>query len=158
MNQNTFDQYLSYSPIITRFDIGVYGIRGSKISPGIIAALKPQRKFFKRKVLKDYGWTDDGKIWLGYKISKGLLTGGVFSIPSAMKEFIEGEYNFNTIDGSHIGKITIRNFSGWSVRTFFDRRGGDIGDILILEFDVPNRIVFGSIGGDELIEEYRNFD
>ena len=119
---------ISNSPIITRLGIGVYGLRGAKLNPGAIEALKPKRPYFKHRVLIDDGWTNYGKIWLGFKLSKGLLSGGVFSIPSAMKQFLEGRYTFKVIDGSDIGNITIRNISGWNISPFFDRRGGDVGE------------------------------
>lgn len=158
MNDNTFNALLSFSPIITRFDMAVYGLRGAKVSPGEIASLKPKREYFKRRVLKDFGWTKDGKIWLGLKISKGLLSGGVFSVPGAMKQYLEGGYIFKAVDGSEIGNITIKNFSGWNISSFFYRRGGEIGDILILEFDLSKRIATASLGDEDLLNEYRSID
>ena len=128
----------------------------SYINPGAIEALKPKRPYFRRRVLKDYGWTNDGKIWLGFKLSRGLLSGGVFSIPSAMKQFLEGRYTFKVIDGSDIGNVTIRNVSGWNIRPFFNRRGGDVRDIIILEFDLLKRVVYASMGDEDLLDEYRS--
>ena len=136
----------------------MYGLRGAKVNPGAIEALKPKRPYFKRRVLKDYGWTNDGKIWLGFKVSKGLLSGGVFSIPSAMKQFLEGRYTFKVIDGSDIGNVTIRHASGWNIRPFFDRRGGDVGDIIILEFDLSKRVVYASMGNEDLLDEYKSIE
>jgi len=79
MNQNSFYQHLSYSPIIVKHAEGVYGLRGAKILPGTVSALIQKKR--REKVLHDFGWTDDGKVWIALKISKAMCSTGIFTVP-----------------------------------------------------------------------------
>jgi hypothetical protein len=105
MNHGTFYAHLSYSPIIAKYAAGVYGLRGSRIYPGYIESLIPPRKIY--KILEDFGWTNEGKIWLALKLSKATIHSGVFNVPSAMKEFLQGNYTLKTVGDTFIGELTI---------------------------------------------------
>jgi hypothetical protein len=153
MNENTFYQYISYSPIITKYSIGVYGLRGTKIHPGEIESLKPQKT--PTKVLIDFGWTSESKIWISYKLSRSIIKTGVINIPAAMKQYLQGEYSLTAADGTDIGKLKIEDSSAWSMSSFFRRRGGDPGDFSVLEFDLMSRNVKAYIGDAELLDEFR---
>lgn len=152
INKRTFSVYLSYSPIIAKIAPGIYALRGSKIPPGIVESLKRDRK--PQKVISDYGWTSDGEIWIAIKLSEAILRIGVFSIPSGMKTFIQGEFAFKAADGAAIGNLRIRDCNGWSLSSFFTRRGGEVGDYLVLVFDLKNRIVKAHIGDVNLLEDF----
>jgi hypothetical protein len=153
MNKNTFYQYLTFSPIITKYSIGVYGLRGAVINPGIIESIKPKRK--PKKVLNDYGWTSDGKIWLGLQISTGTIQTGVCSIPSAMYKFLNGEFRLRAADGIHIGILKIKKGAAWSLKKFFQRRGGDPGDFLVIKFDLTSREARIYLGDKDLLDDFR---
>ena len=91
MNQASFSMNLSNSPIISRFARCVYGLRGTEISPGQAEAVPVQLR--KTRVLSDYGWTKDGKIFLSYKLSSGTLANGIVSVPAGMKKHLSGAYD-----------------------------------------------------------------
>jgi hypothetical protein len=152
MNLNTFQQFLSYSSIIAKFDVGVYGLRGAIIPPGIIEAIRPQARI--GRVLKDFGWTSDGKIWLAHRISKGMINSGVFGVPAAMRQFIQGNFNLKTADGIIIGQLKVKDSSGWSLGRLFQRRGGEPGDYLMLIFDSALRQVEARIGDEGLFDDF----
>ena len=65
-----------------------------------------------QKVISDYGWTSDGEIWVAIKLSETILRTGVFSIPSGMKTFIQGEFALKAADGAAISALKIRGCSG----------------------------------------------
>jgi hypothetical protein len=152
MNQQTFHQYLSYSPIITKIAIGIYALRGSKISPLVVEALRSVHTT--RKGVSDYGWTDDGKIWIALEISEAMLLTGVFGIPAAMKEFIQGNFALKTADGASIGSIRLKESSGWNLRHFFKRRGGEPGDYLVLVFNFKDRVVNIHVGDAGIMDDF----
>jgi hypothetical protein len=152
-NENTFFQYISYSPIITKFSLGIYGLRGTKIHPGEIKSLKPQK--IPAKVLVDFGWTSESNIWISYKLSRSIIKTGVINIPAAMKQYLQGEYSLTAADGTDIGKLKIEDSSAWSMSSFFRRRGGDPGDFSVLEFNLMSRNVKAYIGDAELLDEFR---
>ena len=153
MNENTFFQYLSYSPIITKYSIGVYGLRGARGQPGEIESLKRKRE--RKKVLVDYGWTEDSKIWLIHRVSNALIKSGVTSIPTAMKPFLKGDFQLKTADNAFIGNMRVRDCSAWSLSPFFQRRGGEVGDYLAIKFDVTSREAVIFIGDEDLIDVFR---
>jgi hypothetical protein len=143
VNRNSFWQHLSFSPFIARFDTNIYGLRGSKVSPAQIAALKIKRE--PSNVIKDYGWTEDGEIWILLRISNAMLRTGIFNIPSAMKPFLQGDYTLVTFEGQQICPIKINGYSGWSLSNLFKRRGGESNDYLYLLFNIQSRKVKASI-------------
>jgi hypothetical protein len=153
MNENTFFQYLTYSPIITKYAFGVYGLRGATIQPGIVESLKTKRE--PKKVLVDFGWTSDGKIWLGHQISRGMFEGGVFSVPAAMQKFLKGDFTFKVADGVYLGKLNVKDSSAWSLRPFFERRGGEPGDYLVITFDLSTRQAKAFVGDKDLLDDFQ---
>lgn len=153
--RGTFYTYLRYSPIIEIHARSVYGLRGAPVEPGFIESLEPEWTRRRTRVLTDYGWTTDGKAWLGYTLSEGILNNGVCSVPGAMRRYLQGEYTLWTADNSYIGKWTCGDYQAWGVGPFLRRRGGEPGDILLLVIDITARKVVAELGDENLLEEYQ---
>lgn len=151
MNRTTFYMYLQYSPIIERYSKGVYGLRGAEIPAGIIESLAPKRRL--TRVLKDYGWTNDGKIWLGYRLSKALVANGIPSIPAAMKDLLHGEFQIKAPDGSRFGTLVSRETGAWGLGPFFRRRGAEENDFLALVFDIKTKEAVAYLGDESLFDD-----
>ena len=151
MNKTTFYMYLQYSPIIAKYAYSVYGLRGARIDPGLIESITPKRQ--KTKVLTDYGWTQNAKIWLAYKLSKGMISSGTLSVPAAMKGFLEGEFVIKTAEGIQFGNLVTRESGTWGLGTYFRRRGGEPGDCFLLLFDLKAREVLIHIGDEDLLDD-----
>jgi hypothetical protein len=153
MNQATFYKYLSYLPFITKYAPGVYGLRGAVVPPGLVESLTP--KIRRGKVLMDYGWTADGRVWSGYQLSENLLFSGVCSVPSALKNFLQGEFALKAPDGSNIGTMVVSRTSAWGLRPLFSRRGGEAGDYLILLFNLAEKVVVAYLGDANILDEFQ---
>lgn len=153
MNPSTFYMYLNNSPVIERFAQGVYGIRGTKIDPRTVTTLSPESHL--TTVRLDYGWAEDQKIWIGYRLSEGILSTGTFSIPGRVKRFLQGSFVLKGADEQSLGMLVIKGYSGRGLRPFFGRRGGESGDTLLLEFDVKTKEATVSIGDEDLLEPYQ---
>ena len=153
MNQHTFYQYLAYSPIIIKYVPGIYGLRGAKIAPSTIESLKGKEK--PKKVLVDFGWTKDGKIWSAHRLSKGIINTGIFNIPATMQKFLQGEFNFKTADNASIGTLKVKSSSGWNLKPLFQRRGGEPEDYLVLVFDMNLREVKAYMGNLDLLDDFQ---
>jgi len=151
MNKRTFYMYLTHSPIITKYAYSVYGLRGTRVSPGLIESMTPKRR--KTRVLSDYGWTKDGKIWLAYRLSKSMISSGALSVPAAMKSFLQGEFTIKTADGARFGNLVTRESGTWGLGTYFRRRGGELGDcfLMLLNLQVREAIIY--IGDEDLLDE-----
>jgi len=150
MNVNSFYQYLAFSPILCKFATGVYGLRGTKVSPGIVESMIPKKK---RAFTMDYGWTSDGSIWLTRELSKSVLQSGVIAIPSAMKDHLQGIFKCKTADGIQIGTINIKECTGWRLGSIFRRRGGEVGDHILLIFNILKRETKILLGDKDIIDD-----
>jgi len=144
MNQSTFGVNLSNSPIIARFARCVYGLRGTEISPGLAESLVIERK--KNRVLGDYGWTQDGKIFLTYTLSSGALSNGIITVPKGMKQHLSGSYELRVAEGAPIGRLVVKDSQAWGLGPLFSRRGGDPGDSLRILFDLKTKIAIAELG------------
>ena len=156
MKRSTFYVRLGYSPFIARYAPGVYGLRGADVEPGLVDSLISPRR--QGSVLKDYGWTADGRVWLGFQLSQGMLSNGVFTVPAAMKSFVSGEFLLKAEDGSPVGTAVVQESGAWGLGPFFTRRGGEPGDHLILVFDLAAREAVVHIGDADLLDQFQALD
>jgi len=154
MNRATFYMYLGYSPIISKYAPGVYGLRGSQVLLSDIESIKPQRKF--KKMLADYGWTSDGKIWIVFHLSASAITSGVLTIPSVMTKYLNSHYVLKVADNSLIGPLTVKKYSCWNLRPLFKRRGGEPDDYLVLVFDNTSKEAIAHIGDADLLYHFQS--
>jgi hypothetical protein len=84
-----------------------------------------------------------------------MIRAGVFGVPSSLKRFLEGEYDLLTPDNSRIGRLSLKENSGWGLGPFFTRRGGEAGDYLVVVFDLRKREAIARVGGEELRDVYQ---
>ena len=152
LNRSSFYRFLSHSPVITKYAVGVFGLTGANIAPGVVESLASKRHH--GKVLADFGWRPHGQIWLAYRLSEATVLTGVVSVPSAMKEFIAGEFALKTLDGTGMGTLVAKEGSAWGLSPFFSRRGGEAGDYLLSSFDLTRREASLCIGTADLVEDY----
>lgn len=139
MNRSTFYVYIGYSPVVISYARGVYGLPGTPVPPGTIAALQPRRRT--NRVLADFGWTADGNVWLEYRLSPAMLANGSFAVPSSMSERLEGDYSLLTPSAACSGEIRCRGSRAWGIGKFLQRRGAEAGDVVTLVFDLRARTV-----------------
>jgi hypothetical protein len=155
MAENSFSLYCSYSPIITKYTTGVYGLRGAKLSPGKIRSLRPKRDDRVKRLI-EYGWTSEGEIWTCHKLSYSYFKTGIVNIPGAMKQFIQGNFVLSSVDGDYIDNFKVKGTSAWSLKKFFKRRGGEEGDHLVLTFNLSSREVRARLGDKDIIDIFTN--
>jgi hypothetical protein len=151
VNRNSFYVYLSSSPILERYAPGVYGLRGARISAAEVKALTPPRVF--RQRLLDYGWTDKGQVWIGYKLSASSRQSGVMTLPAALKKVITGSFVLSAADGRPLGTLVARNSTMWGLSPFFNRWGVEEGDYLVLTIDPVRRSAVATAGATAGAEE-----
>jgi hypothetical protein len=85
-----------------------------------------------------------------------MLETGIFPVPGAMSNFLQEEFELLTPDCSHICRIKIKKYSGWSLARFFERRGGDVGDYMVLKFNVHQRQIQAYLGDSDLVDEFQS--
>jgi hypothetical protein len=137
--------------------IRVYGLRGTEVSPGQAESVAVQTR--KTRALSDYGWTQDGKIFLTYMLSSGTLSNGIVTVPTGMKQHLSGPYEPHVAGGVPIGRLVVKNSQAWGLGPLFSRCGGDPGDSLRILFDLKTKIATAELGqvsveeADEVAEQ-----
>ena len=134
MNANSFYQYITYSPIICRLVREVYALVGADVPPGTVEEI-PQSSA-KAPVLIGHGWTDDGRIWISYRLNASNVRNGLFTLPAALKGLLSGPFS---IQSSGTGSRTIISAEGDRL-TGLHRpiaiRGGQPDDVIVVAFDI----------------------
>jgi hypothetical protein len=144
LRSETVEIYMTYSPVLARYAPGVYGLRGAEVLPSVAESLVVGRR--KTRVMSDYGWTPDGRIFTSYKLSKGSLSNGIVSAPSRMAQYLQGSYQLTTIDGQPIGQLVVKGSQTWGLGPLFRRRGGDLGDTLQIIYDLKSKLATAELG------------
>jgi len=133
VNRATFWSNVANSPVLRRYDRGVYGLVGAAVSPGEVQSARIRNS--RRTVVQDYGWTDSENVWVVYRVSQAAARSGVLSLPTALSKFVGGEYDLKATGSGVLCRLIARANSIWGFSPFFSRRGVEAGDCLVVEFD-----------------------
>jgi hypothetical protein len=141
MNRFSFHAFVSWSPVIAQFGHSVYGLLGADVSPQQVEELLVKRRANRanRRVLDRHGVTEDGKVWLRYRLSKAASTYAVITVPAALKKIVRGRFQFLTTDGRAIGTLATKDGRAWGLGAFLRKQGAQIGDHIILTLDLAAR-------------------
>ena len=117
MNRFSFHAFVSWSPVIAQYGHSVYGLLGAKVSQRDIDKLAATRraKRLSHRVLDDHGWTEDGKVWLAYRLSRAASTYAVITVPAALKKVVQGRFKLLGTDGRQIGTLATKDGRAWGL-------------------------------------------
>lgn len=152
MNDNSFKQYASYSPIILRYAPRIYGLIGTEIVPGELNDFVIKNK--RERVSSDYGWTEDGNIWLVSHITRGSINFGNIYLPASLSNYIYGEFVLKSSDNYTFGIIKPIKPHVSGLRTFFTRRGAEPGDYIGLLFNLSSKEARAYLGDEALFNKF----
>jgi hypothetical protein len=141
MNRFSFHAFVSWSPVIVQLGHSVYGLLGADVPRRQIEALLAARRSTRstRRVLDSHGRTDDGKVWLRYRLSKAASTYAVITVPAALKQVVRGRFALVAPDGSRIGTLATKDGRAWGLGAFLRQRGARIDDHILLTLDLDSR-------------------
>jgi hypothetical protein len=139
MNENTFYQYAMYSPIVARLAREVYALVGANVSPGAVDDAR--RACGPRPVIVNDGWSKDGRLWIIYRLTSASIRTGVFTIPAAYGALITGEYFVQAAGTGSRDKLVAENGRLSGLRRSTATRGGEVGDLLMISFDLQRNQV-----------------
>jgi hypothetical protein len=69
-----------------------------------------------------------------------------------MASFLQGEFVLRDEGGSRVGTIVSKKSQAWGLGPFFRRRGGEVGDFLLLVFNLEARDAQLAVGDESLVE------
>jgi hypothetical protein len=154
MNPNTFSQYLSGSPVIAHLGTDMWGLRGMRVDPAAVDALREAnaaRPAEKRII--DHGWTESGNLWLAARLPEDPSR-FVLGIPLAIRRFVAGR-DFSATDQNGLMAGTVRvnpEGTSYGYGPFLARRGADADDILLISFHLTHRSATLQLVDDEELE------
>jgi hypothetical protein len=161
MNRFSFHAFVSWSPVIAQFGHSVYGLLGADVSENQVAELHAKRRASRtnHRVLDRHGRTDDGRVWLSYRLSKAASTYAVITIPASLRDVVNGRFQFVDHDGREIGTLATKDGRAWGLGAFLRKHDAKIGDHIILTLDLEKRLATvtwderGDEAGEPLIAE-----
>ncbi len=141
MNRFSFHAFISWSPVIAQYGHSLYGLLGADVSPQQLEELRAERRAqrLNRRVLDRHGWTDEGQVWLSYRLSKAASTYAVITVPAALKKVVRGHFELLAPDGRTIGKLATKDGRAWGLGAFLRKQSARIGDHIILTLDLEKR-------------------
>ncbi len=159
VNRHSFWVYLSYSPLLERVAPSVYALRGATVDPAEVAHLVGKDRP-RESALQDHGWTQDGAIWLGYRVTKNVLSSEVVSVPAAVRNMIgERRLELFTADGASVGTFVVgKTGNAWGLGRFILRRGVEESDALIIAIDTDLEVAIVQAGGEDLLVAHQDGD
>jgi len=147
MNRFSFHAFVSWSPVIKQMGHSVYGLVGQNVSEreveALIAARRAKRR--PRRVLEDHGQTEDGKIWVAYKLSKAASTYAVVTVPAPWRKSVRGRFKLETPQGERVGVLAARGGRAWGLGAHLRRCGAKIGDRVLLTIDPKSHTAVVSV-------------
>jgi hypothetical protein len=141
MNRFSFHAFVSWSPVIAQFGHSIYGLLGADVSREQMQELLAKRRASRsnHRVLDRHGWTDDGRVWLSYRLSKAASTYAVITIPAALREVVNGRFEFVDADGRPLGTLATKDGRAWGLGAFLRKHDARIGDHIVLTLDLQKR-------------------
>jgi hypothetical protein len=153
MNRFSFNAIIMCSPVITQYGRSVYGLLGAKVDRRTVRALARRRHSGSSvRVLRDYGTTGDGHVYLAYRLSKAAISGGVITVPAAMKDKIHGKFAIRTADGDEAGTLVSKNGCAWGLGPVLRGHHAEPGDHLLILFDGKAREALVQIGDQRVLD------
>ena len=152
MNRFSFNAVIMCSPVIVQFGRSVYGLLGAKVDCKTIALLAASANAISTRVLCDFGQTGDGRLYLAYQLSKAAISGGVITVPAAMKEKLGGKFGLCVSDGRHVGTLVSKNGCAWGLGPVLRGHSAAPGDYLLIHFNVRDRKAQVSIGDQRILD------
>ncbi|MDZ7616553.1 MAG: sigma factor-like helix-turn-helix DNA-binding protein [Patescibacteria group bacterium] len=141
MNRFSFHAFLAWSPVIAQLGHSVYGLLGARASTKQLRSLSARRRAERltHRVLVDHGRTDDGRVWLRYRLSKAASTYAVITIPAALKDVVCGRFELLDSEGLAIGALATKDGRAWGLGAFLRRQGAQIDDAVVVTLDLDRR-------------------
>lgn len=141
MNRFSFHAFLAWSPVIAQLGHSVYGLLGSNATARQLKSLSARRRAERlaHRVLESHGRTEDGRVWLRYRLSKAASTYAVITIPAALKNVVRGRFQLLNPEGEKIGILATKDGRAWGLGAFLRHQGVRADDTIVVTLDLKQR-------------------
>jgi hypothetical protein len=155
MNENTFNVYTTYSPIVEHLDLNIWKLRGINVDPAAVEAMRMANHLRpKQQRVLQYGWGEGGELWIAARVPK-FTESMVIGCPGPMQRFLNGQQFtcFAKTGTQKCGTIAVNDRgASYGYGTFIRRYGVDENDVLMAEFDLSEQTVLLSIAAAGIVD------
>ena len=155
VNQHTFEQKLTYSPLIEHLGVNLWAIASVAVDPAAVEAVRvANARRPREKRVSDFGWTEKGEIWISVIVPSYNTSSFVFGVPGGVKRYLLSQ-RFIAMDdlGKKHGEVVVSAIgTTYGAGPLLRRKGADAGDIALFEFNLAENIAVIRVGGDELVD------
>ena len=142
------------SPVIAQYARSIYGLLGQKGTQEQIRDLLSRRPgSTPSRVLKAFGETKEGEVYLAYQLSKAAISGGVITVPAAMKRQVRGKFTLRIDSGHKVGTLVAKKGCGWGLGPALRGNNAEQGDHMLLLFDTSKRQARIRIGDESILSD-----
>ncbi len=127
------DRLLHRSPIVEQLGRGVYSLRGGDVGPSDVQRVASTRAA-RRQVL-DYGWQQDGCLWLRCRVTTSVLGSGRLMLPTGLRRFLVGEFALRDTHGTTLAKGACSASGSLPLQGYLKPARPALDAILYLVFD-----------------------
>jgi hypothetical protein len=103
--------------------------------------------------LHSFGRPDKSTVFIAYRLSKVAISGGVITVPAALKRALRGKFALRTSQGEPAGTMVTKNGCGWGLGPALRRSHAQIGDYLVLLLDIAARQGQLHIGDERVLAQ-----
>lgn len=147
INRFSFNAIVMSSPLIVQLGRSMYGLLGAKVDRKTVRTLAAHKASGANgKVLRGSGRMENGQLYLAYRLSRAAVAGGMITIPSAMKEQLQGHFALRTPDGQEAGCLVAKNGCAWGLGPVLRAGNAQPGDHLVVVFDLQNSLAVAYLG------------
>ena len=133
----------------------IWKLRGTTVDPTAVEAVRSANHLSPRqKRVFQYGWNDDGKLWIAARVPK-MSVSMVIGCPGPVQRYLNGQkFTCLTKEGKHeCGTVTVNDRgASYGYGTFIQRYGIDENDVLLAEFDLNDQTVTMSLAEEEILD------
>jgi hypothetical protein len=152
INRFSFNAAAMGSPVIAQLGRSVYALLGAPGSQQAVRrALSRAPRNKGQRVLVSAGHTDDGTPFARYKLSGAVISGGVITIPAALRREVVGGFTLRDSAGNDQGRLVSNGLCGWGVGPALRSTDTQPGTAMLLLFDLDAREAHLRLG-DEVEE------
>lgn len=153
LNRFSFHAAIMNSPVIVPVGRGVYGLLGSNIAEEAVERLIHQTSArSSRRIMKLFGRKESGKVYIGYQLSATVISGGIVTVPVAMRPYVRGKYTLRCTKGHPVGTLVAKRGCGGGLLPALRYHDAKQGDHMLLFFDLPKREVKIHIGDEAIFD------
>jgi hypothetical protein len=106
LNENTYNIYAGYSPILWRPAPGFYALVGAELPPGTVEAQQEISHERAATLISDR-WLHGGGCQLAWLLGRGGALDGLVNVPSAYARFLQGDWELLDSAGQPLGRAQV---------------------------------------------------